>query len=237
MPAPCLLPAAALVPVLGELSAFALAISFSPLHIGLLLLVLLGPQPLRRGGLFVAGWLVTAALAVTLLLTLGHGLVISMDKGTNHRTGLDLLAAGALLALALKELLEREEEGNPPGWTRRLDQFCALPLPLLLLLSAGLQLAAPDDLFLYAKAAGSLLSAGLARPQEVLATALFTLVSGGLLIAPLAAVALLGSDRVLPRLGRLRLWLFRRGDLLVGVMSLALAAYLGWEGIEGLRLG
>jgi hypothetical protein len=27
-----------------------------------------------------------------------------------------------------------------------------------------------------------------------------------------------------------------RGDLLVGLVSLALAAYLGWGGIEGLRL-
>ena len=45
--------------LLGELAAFGLAIGFSPLHIGLLLLVLLGPNPLRRGGLFVAAWLIT----------------------------------------------------------------------------------------------------------------------------------------------------------------------------------
>jgi hypothetical protein len=31
-------------------------------------------------------------------------------------------------------------------------------------------------------------------------------------------------------------WLFRRGDLLLGLLSLALAIYLGWQGIEGLRL-
>jgi predicted negative regulator of RcsB-dependent stress response len=30
-------------------------------------------------------------------------------------------------------------------------------------------------------------------------------------------------------------WLTRNGDLLVGGISLALAAYLGWQGIEGLR--
>ena len=97
-----------LASLLGELSAFGLAIGFSPLHIGLLLLLLLGPKPLQRGGWFVAAWLVTAALAVTLLLTVGHGLVLSMEKGTSHRTGLDLLAAGALLGLGLKELLSKE---------------------------------------------------------------------------------------------------------------------------------
>ncbi len=225
-----------LAPELAELSAFALAIGFSPLHIGLLLLVLLGPAPRRRGGLFLAGWLLTSVLAVTLLLTVGHGLLLSMEKGTSHRTGLDLLAAGALLALALKELLNRGEEGEPPGWTRRLDQFCTMPLPLLLGLSAGLQVASPDDLFLYAKAAGSLLSAGLARGQELLATAVFALVSGLLLIVPFTAVVVLGNNRVLPLLERAKAWLFLQGDLLVGLVSLALAVYLGWQGIDGLRM-
>jgi hypothetical protein len=223
-------------PALGELSAFALAIGFSPLHIGLLLLLLLGPNPLRRGAVFVAGWLFTSALAVTALLTLGHGLLLTMASGSSHRIGLDLLAAGALFALALKELLSREEEGGPPSWTRKLDQFSALPLPLLLAISAALQVVSPDDLFLYAKAAGALLSAGLARSQELTATVLFALISGLLLILPMAAVLLLGPANVLPLLERCRTWLFNRGDLLVGLLSLVLAAYLGWQGVEGLRL-
>ena len=104
--------------LLAELSAFGLAIGFSPIHIGLLLLLLLGPKPLQRGGWFVVGWLITAALAVILLLTVGHGLLLSMDKGTSHRTGLDLIAAGVLLGLGLKELLGTKEESGPP----RLDQ-------------------------------------------------------------------------------------------------------------------
>jgi hypothetical protein len=211
--------------LLGELAAFGLAIGFSPLHIGLLLLVLLGPNPLRRGGLFVAGWLITGGLIVTALLTVGHGLVLTMEQGTSHRTGLDLLAAGGLLAIAMQELFKREQEGEQPGWTRRLDQFCALPLPLLLAVSTGLQLAAPDDLFLFAKAAGSVLAAGL-----------FVLATGLLLLLPLGALLLLGSGRVLPLLEAGKSWLFRQGDLLLGLLSLALAIYLGWQGIEGLRL-
>ena len=58
--------------LLGELVAFGLAVGFSPLHIALLLLLLIGPQPLRRGGWFVAGWLLTTAVAVLLLLTVGQ---------------------------------------------------------------------------------------------------------------------------------------------------------------------
>ncbi|MEB3276830.1 MAG: GAP family protein [Cyanobacteriota bacterium] len=232
--APAAEPLAALA---GELAALALAIGFSPLHIVLLLLLLLGPNPLRRGGGLVLAWIVTAALALTLLLTAGHGLLLSMDKGTSHRTGLDLLAAGALLALGLKELLtSREEKGHTPAWASRLDQFCAMALPPLLLLSALLEVASPDDLFLFAKSAGTLLAAHLDPLQELGLTLLFSLVSASLLLVPLLAVLLLGQQRVLPTLQQGKQWMLQRGDALVGVMGLAVAVYLGWQGIDGLRL-
>ncbi len=222
--------------LLGELAAFALAVGLSPLHIALLLLLLLGPHPLHRGGWFVAGWLLTTALAVVLLLSVGHGLLLTMEKGSGHRTGLDLLAAGALLALGLRELLEGGR-GGPPGWTGRLEQFCALPLPLLLVVSAALELASPDNLFLLAKAAGGLLAAGLGTGQEVVGAALFCLLSASLLLLPLLALAVAGGHRVLPLLEAGKGWLFSRGDLVVALVSLALAGYMGWQGIEGLQLG
>ena len=222
--------------LLGELAAFGLAIGLSPLHIGLLLLLLLGPRPLQRGGWFVAGWLITAALAVLLLLTVGHGLLLSMDKGSSHRTGLDLLAAGALLGLGMKELLKKEDVGSaPPGWTRKLDQFCAMPLPLLLAISAALEVVRPDALFLFTKTAGSLLTAGLGTGEELLATGVFSLVSATLLLIPLLTLVLAGPERVLTLLERGKQWLFAKGDLLVGLVSIALAVYLAWQGIEGLR--
>lgn len=224
--------------LLTELGAFALAIGFSPLHIVLLLLLLLGPDPLRRGSLFVLGWIITAATVLLLLLTLGHGLLLTMDKGDSHRTGLDLLAAGALLALGLKELLaSRQERGELPGWAGRLDGFCAMALAPLLGISALLEVASPDDLFLFAKSAGSLLAAHLGRVQELLVALLFGITSAVLLLLPLLALVLLGQQRVLPVLQAGKQWLLGRGDLLVGLMGIALAVYLGSQGIAGLRLG
>jgi len=220
----------------AELVAYGSGIALSPLHIGLLLLLLLGPHPLRRGGLLVVSWMLTVALMVVLLLTVGHGLLLSMDKGSSHRTGLDLLAAGALLALGIKELLNGGEEGTPPGWTRQLDRFCAMPLPLLLGISCGLELISPDDLFLFAKAASALLASGLSRLQEGLFTAVFTLAASLALLLPLLAV-LVGREQVLPLLERSKQLLFAKGDLLVGGLSLVLAGYMGWQGVEGLRLG
>jgi hypothetical protein len=221
----------------AELLAYGSGISLSPIHIGLLLLLLLGPNPLRRGGLFVLSWMLTITATVVLLLTVGHSLLLTMEQGSNHRTGLDLLGAGALLALGLRDLLERREEGQePPGWTRQLDRLCAMPLPLLLGASCAIEVVSPDDLFLFAKAASALLSSGLSRVQEVLFTAGFTLAASLALLLPFAAV-LLGRQQVLPLLERGKQLLFARGDLLVGGLSLVLAGYLGWQGIEGLQAG
>ena len=219
----------------AELVAYAAAVSLSPIHIGLLLLMLLGPNPIQRGSWFVISWMVTIGGAVVLLLTVGHSLLLTMDQGSAHRTGLDLLAAGALLALGIKELLERREEGDePPGWTRQLNRFSALPLPLLIAAGMGIELASPDDLFLFAKSAGAILAAGLNTKAELALAGGFTLVSSLALLLPLLAVTI-RRDRVIPLLEGGKQLLFARGDLLVGLLSLALAAYLGWEGIAGLR--
>ena len=56
-----------------KLLTYGLGVALSPIHIVLLLLLLLGDSPLRRGGLFVSGWLLTSSLAVIGLLTLGQG--------------------------------------------------------------------------------------------------------------------------------------------------------------------
>jgi hypothetical protein len=56
-------------------------------------------------------------------------------------------------------------------------------------------------------------------------------------LVPLLALVLLGQQRVLPVLQAGKQWLLGRGDLLVGLMGIALAVYLGSQGIAGLRLG
>lgn len=219
-----------------ELVGFALAIALSPLHIGVLLLLLVGSDPLRRGGWFVAAWLLISALELLLLLSVGHGLLLTMERGSSHRTGLDLLAAGGLLALGLNELVTRREEGDgPSALSSRLDRFAAMPLPLLLGFSALVQLISPDDIFLYAKATGSLLAQNLNHASELLVGGLFTVATGVLLLVPLLALLLLGQERLLPLLRQGKDWLIARGDVVVGLICLLLAAYTGWQGIEGLR--
>ena len=220
----------------AELLAYGTGIGLSPIHIAVLLLLLLGPQPIHRGGWFLAGWVFTTMAAATLLVTLGHSLVLDMTQGSHHRTGLDLLAGGALIAVGGRELLRSFTDGDtPPAWTASVDRFVGMPLPLLLVLGAVAEVASPDDLVLFAKSAGVVLAAQLPAWQELVGLLAFTLGASLLLLAPFIAV-IVGRDKVIPVLESGKQLLFARGEVIVASVSIGLGGYLGWQGISGLTL-
>ena len=219
-----------------ELVSYGIGVALSPIHLVLLLLLLLGDAPRRRGGLFVVGWWLTSALVVLGLLTLGHGLLLDMSHGSKHRTGLDLIAGGALVALGGRELIRSWlNQDGPPGWSQSVDRFAALPLPLLLLISSATEIISPDDLLLFAKTAGVILAQGLSLRGEIASSLVFSLSASVLLLLPLVAV-LLGRERVLPMLQQGKTTLLNRGELVVGSVSFGLGGYLSWQGITGLAL-
>ena len=219
-----------------ELLTYGLGVALSPIHIALLFLLLLGATPLRRGGFFLLGWLITTALVVIGLLTMGHNLLLDMSHGSQHRTGLDLIAGGALVALGGRELLKSAlKDDGPPGWAKSVDRFAALPLPLLLLISSFTEVISPDDLLLFAKCSAVILAAGLPLSQEIVCSLSFSLASSLLLLVPFTAV-LVNRNRVVPLLQKGKTILLNRGELVLGGVSLLLGGYLGWQGLTGLTL-
>ena len=219
-----------------ELVSYGLGVALSPIHLVLLLLLLMGDAPKRRGGLFVLAWWLTSALVVIGLLILGHGLLLDMSHGSKHRTGLDLIAGGALVALGGRELIRSWlNQDGPPGWTQSVDRFAALPLPILLLISTATEIISPDDLLLFAKTAGVILAQGLSLEGEIASSLIFSLSASVLLLVPLVAV-FLGRERVLPMLQQGKTTLLNRGELVLGSVSLGLGGYLSWQGITGLAL-
>ena len=219
-----------------ELLTYGLGVALSPIHIVLLFLLLLGTSPLRSGGFFLGGWRLTSALAVVGLLTLGHGLLLDMTQGSDHRTGLDLIGGGALIALGGRELIRGVlDDGTAPAWSRAVDRFAAMPLPILLLVSCVTEIISPDDLLLFAKGAAVILAAQLPLREEIACSLGFSTASSVLLLIPFLAV-LIGRERVLPLLRRGKTALLSRGELVVGSLSFGIGAYLGWQGISGLMM-
>jgi len=220
---------------LTELAAIGFAVALSPLDIALVLLLLLGTAPRLRSTLFTLAWFLSVATALGLLVTVGRSLTLSMEQGGVHQVGLDLFAAGALLALGIRELDPKPEgyEDLQEGWIHKLERVGQLPLPVLLLLAPATLLLSPDNLFLLAKGASLVQGGHHDLATEVLLILFLSLLASLTLLAPIVLV-IIGRQQVQPLLEQGKQLLEDRSSLILGGLSLALAAYLGWQGWTGL---
>ena len=221
--------------ILSELTACGLAVALSPLDIALVLLLLLGSTPLLKSSLFSGAWFITNSIAIALLVTVGKGLTLSMEKGGIHQVGIDLFAAGALLALGMRELNPKPKDFKDVqgSWISKLEKVGQLPLTLLLLIAPLTLLLSPDNLFLLAKAAAVVQGGQQSQTIELGLIAYFSLISSTLLLVPIFLV-LIGKQQVQPLLEQGKKVIEQRSSLILGVISMGLAAYLGWSGWTGL---
>lgn len=216
-------------------SLFGIGIAFSPLHIGVVTLLLLGKSPLQRALTYVAGWATANALAIVLLMAVGEAFSISLNHGGREQVLIDLLGAGALIGLGLYQLTPQAnigEEGMALKLMNQLPDFSTLALLGVGAVSAVLT---PENLVFYLKEAGLLLlnEPGLKADAEV--TGLFTLMASSLLLLPpLAWLVSRGSIR--ESITKLEDWLQHKAEWLVGVLALVLGAYLLYEGLHGLNV-
>ena len=221
--------------ILSELTACGFAVALSPLDIALVLLLLLGSSPLLKSSLFSGAWFITNSIAIALLVTVGKGLTLSMEKGGIHQVGIDLFAAGALLALGMRELNPKPKDFKDVqgSWISKLEKVGQLPLTLLLLTAPLTLLLNPDNLFLLAKAAAVVQGGQQSQTIELGLIAYFSLISSTLLLVPIFLV-LIGKQQVQPLLEQGKKMIEQRSSLILGVISMGLAAYLGWSGWTGL---
>ena len=233
---PLLSSLAQLNPVLvTKSSVFGFGIAFSPLHIAVVALLLLGPTPIRRALAYVAGWSLANALAIVVLMVLGEVFSINLSHGEREQVLVDLLGAGALIGLGLYELTPRAslaEEGMVLKLMNQLPDFSTVTLVLI---GASSALLTPENLVFYLQEASLLLlnEPGLKADAEV--TGLFTVVASSLLLLP-PLVWMLSGGRVRESIARLEEWLQHSAEWLVGVVALLLGAYLLYEGLHGLNL-
>ena len=188
-------------------SLFGIGIAFSPLHIGVVTLLLLGKSPLQRALTYVAGWATANAMAIAVLMAIGEAFSINLSHGGREQVLIDLLGAGALMGLGLYQLTPQ----------------------------ATIALLTPENLVFYLKEAGLLLLNEPGLKADVEVTGLFTLMASSLLLLPPLAWLVSGGG-IRESITKLEGWLQHKAEWLVGVLALVLGAYLLYEGLHGLDL-
>jgi hypothetical protein len=218
---------------LTQTIAFGLGISFSPINIALVALLLLGAQPLRRCATFLAGWILANGGALG-LVAVGGRLSWAMHLGSRSQILIDLIGAGALLGLGLFQLTPAVAIGEENWAMQLMGKLPGLGGLPLLSLGAGCALVSPENLVFYVKEGGMLLTNHASLRGDLEVGALFVAITSSLLLLP-PLLWLVSGERLREPLTALNDWLVHRAEWLVGVFALALGFYLGWQGLEGLH--
>ncbi|MEB3320663.1 MAG: GAP family protein [Cyanobium sp.] len=218
---------------LTQTIAFGLGISFSPINIALVALLLLGARPLRRCFTFLVGWVLANGGALSLAVAIGGRLSWALQLGSRGPILMDLLGAGALVGLGLFQLTPAVAIGEENWAMQLMARLPELEGSSLLALGAGCALVSPENLVFYAKEGAMLLAdhTGLRGDLEV--GAVFVAVTSSLLLIP-PLLWLASGERLRAPLTALNDWLVHRAEWLVGVFALLLGVYMGWEGLHGL---
>ena len=218
---------------LTQTVALGLGIAFSPLNIALVALVLLGPTPLRRCAVYLSGWVIANGAALGTVVLIGSRFSWAMQLGGRGQVLMDLIGAGALMALGLFQLTPAVAIGEESWAMQLMVQLPELDWFPLLGLGAGCALLSPENLVFYAKEGGMLLANHTSLAGDLEVGVVFVAVTTSLLLLPPLAWLVSGGSLRQP-LSRLNDWLVHRAEWLVGVFALVLGIYLGWQGIEGL---
>ena len=219
---------------LTQTIAFGLGISFSPINIALVALLLLGARPLRRCCTFLAGWVLANGGALGVVVAVGGRLSWAMHMGSRGQILIDLIGAGALLGLGLFQLTPAVAIGEENWAMQLMGKLPELGGVPLLALGAGCALVSPENLVFYVKEGGMLLTNHTSLRGDLEVGAVFVAITTSLLLLP-PLLWLLSGERLRGPLTALNDWLVHRAEWLVGVFALLLGIYLGWQGLEGLH--
>jgi hypothetical protein len=213
--------------------AFGLGISFSPINIALVAVLLLGTRPLQRCFTFLAGWILANSGALGLAVAIGGRLSGSYQLGSRGPILMDLLGAGALVGLGLFQLTPAVAIGEENWAMQLMARLPELKGSSLLALGAGCALVSPENLVFYAKEGGMLLADRTGLQGDLEVGAVFVAFTASLLLIP-PLLWLVSGERLRGPLVVLNDWLVHRAEWLVGVFALLLGMYMGWEGLHGL---
>ncbi|MFJ8663497.1 GAP family protein [Streptomyces sp. NPDC093795] len=193
----------------GQMLASAVGIATSPLPLIAVILMLATPKGRGNGVAFTAGWLVSLAVLVTVVVLAGSGGDASGadDEGPASWPLWLKLGLGVLfLLMGVKQWKDRPREGRaaePPGWMKAIDTFTPGKSAGL---AAALAVANPKNLVLAVGGAVSIAASTASTGGKTAAAVLMVLIASLCTLLPLG-VYLLGGRKSAKVLGEWKAWM------------------------------
>lgn len=219
--------------VIGEVLPLALVVTLSPLNIIPSILLLFSRRPLRTASAFLAGFLLGVGAVLTALALAAGAIDVSSSSGGSTVVSLIKVAlGGSLLVAAARKFVGRPRADGPaglPSWMKGLTEASPSRAAAT---GAGLGAGNPKNLVVGAAAAMSISTAGLPVAQSAAAVALYVVVAGAGVAAPIVAMLVLRdrSDAVLDRWKR---WLERNNPLVMATLFVVFGVVLVAQGVLG----
>ena len=211
---------------IGQVLAFGVGVSLSPLAIIAVVLMLGDPKGRVNGLAFLAGWVLGLAVVGTLVLIAADGADASDNGAPANWVSILKIGLGVLLLLvAVRKWRGRphgDAEPELPAWMKRLDTITP---PKAARLAVLLSAVKPKNLLLTVAAALAIAQTGVSTGEEAVAFAVF------LLLATLGpgipvAIHVLMRDRGPDILMRMRGWMVSENATIMAVLCLVIAAKL-----------
>ncbi|MFE5393588.1 GAP family protein [Streptomyces sp. NPDC056568] len=219
---------------IGSMLTSAVGIAISPLPLIAVILMLATPRGRANGIAFTAGWTVSLAALVTVVVLAGSGARATHDNGPASWTLWLKLALGVLfLLMGTKQFKDRPREGHqvkPPSWMQAIDSFTP---PKSAGLAAALAVANPKNLVLAVGGAVSIASSTASTGGKAVAAALMIVIASLCTVLPLG-VYLLGGERSARVLGEWKAWMAAHNAAIMTTVLIVLGVKYVGDAISGL---
>jgi threonine/homoserine/homoserine lactone efflux protein len=219
---------------IGQVLAFAVGVSLSPIPIIAVVLMLATPKGRVNGPAFLAGWILGLAVVGTVVLVVASGTEASENGGPAEGLSIVKLALGVLLLV----VAARQWRGRPKGedapelpkWMQTIDTFTP---PRAGGIAFALSAVNPKNLLLTVGAGAAIAQTGASTADQAVALAVFVLL-GTLGPGIPVAIYFLMRDRASAILERMRGWMARENATIMAVLCLIIGAKLIGDAITGL---
>ena len=205
---------------IGQVLAFAVGVSLSPVPMIAVVLMLGTPAGRRNGPAFLAGWVLGLAVVSTIVLLVAGGVGANDGQPATGVDVLKLVLGALLLLLAARQWRTRPRAGEAaelPKWMWTIDGFTA---GRSLAMGVALSGINPKNLLLTVGAAATVAQVGASTGDEVVAMAVFVVVATG--------------ERAAKLLDELKAWMGLHNAAIMTVLLLVIGAKLIGDGVSGL---